>query len=217
MRSVLAGCDNSSRGNYWRKAHIPPRTQHNPARRITALGLNRYAVWDGSSGYGYGLRPYTQLNPGLENSVTSNGSPVAAWDARQRAFHLTKELFMTTLRQRMIEDMQIRNLSPHTQESYVQQISQFARHFGKSPIELCPEDVRTHQVYWTTEKKLSPSSILIAVSAIRFLYKVTLKREWNCEDVIPTCKKPQKLPVILSPEEVLHFLNCVTSFKQRVF
>ena len=54
---------------------------------------------------------------------------------------------MTPLRQRMIEDMQIRNLSRHTQESYVQQVSQFARHFGKSPIALFPEDIRTYQVY----------------------------------------------------------------------
>ena len=79
---------------------------------------------------------------------------------------------MTPLRQRMIEDMQIRNLSPHTQTSYLQQISQFARHFGKSPTDLCPEDIHTYQVYLINERKLSPSSVLIAVSAIRFMYKV---------------------------------------------
>lgn len=122
---------------------------------------------------------------------------------------------MTTLRQRVIEDMRIRNLSPHTQESYVQQISLFARHFGKSPVELCPEDIRSYQVYLTTERKLSPSSILVAVSAIRFLYKVTLKTEWTLEDVIPTCKKPQTLPTVLSPEEVLQLLDCVQSIKHR--
>jgi integrase/recombinase XerD len=122
---------------------------------------------------------------------------------------------MTPLRQRMLEDMQIRNLSPHTQASYVQQVSQFARHFGKSPAELCPEDVRAYQVYLTNEKKLAATSILIAVSAIRFLYKVTLKKAWTFQEAIPTCKKPQKLPVILSPEEVLHLLCCVQSIKQR--
>ncbi|HEY7616283.1 MAG TPA: tyrosine-type recombinase/integrase [Terriglobales bacterium] len=122
---------------------------------------------------------------------------------------------MTPLRQRMSEDMQVRNLSPHTQTSYVQQVSLFARHFDKSPQELGPEDIRTYQVYLTNEKKLSPASILIAVSALRFLYKVSLKKDWTFEDVIPAPKKPQKLPVVLSPEEVLHFLECVGSTKHR--
>jgi integrase/recombinase XerD len=122
---------------------------------------------------------------------------------------------MTPLRQRMIEDMQIRNLSPHTRDSYIQQVSQFARHFGKSPVELGPEDIRTYQVYLTNERKLAPGSILIAIAAIRFLYKVTLKKEWAFEEVIPACKKPQKLPTILSPEEVLQLLGCIPSIKQR--
>ena len=52
-------------------------------------------------------------------------------------------LTMTPLRQRMLEDMQVRNLSPHTQASYCQQVSQFARYFGKSPEDLGPEDIRT--------------------------------------------------------------------------
>ncbi len=122
---------------------------------------------------------------------------------------------MTPLRQRMLEDMQIRNLSPHTQASYVQQVSQFARHFSKSPAELGPEDIRTYQVYLTNERKLAPESVLIAVSAIRFLYKVTLKKDWAFEEAIPTCKKPQKLPTILSPAEVLQLLACVRTIKQR--
>lgn len=122
---------------------------------------------------------------------------------------------MTSLRQRMTEDMQVRNLSPHTQTSYVQQVSLFARHFNKSPEDLGPEDIRTYQVYLTNEKKLAPGSILIAVAALRFLYKVSLKREWPFDEVIPAPKKPQKLPVVLSPEEVLHFLECVGSTKHR--
>jgi integrase/recombinase XerD len=122
---------------------------------------------------------------------------------------------MTPLRQRMTEDMQVRNLSPHTQNSYVQQVSLFARHFDTSPEELGPEDIRTYQVYLTNEKKLATSSILIAVSALRFLYKVSLKKDWTFEDVIPAPKKPQKLPIVLSPEEVLHFLECIGSTKHR--
>ena len=87
---------------------------------------------------------------------------------------------MTSLRQRMIEDMQVRNLSPLTQTSYVQQVSLFARHFNQSPEALGPEQIRSYQVYLTNEKKLAPGSILIAVAALRFLYKVTLHKDWTC-------------------------------------
>jgi integrase/recombinase XerD len=122
---------------------------------------------------------------------------------------------MTPLRRRMIEDMQVRNLSPHTQSTYVLQVSLFARHFGKPPDQLGPEDIRSYQVYLTNEKKLAPGTILIAVAALRFLYRVTLHKDWKVEDIIPAPKKPQKLPIVLSPEEVLQFLNCVTSPKHR--
>jgi site-specific recombinase XerD len=122
---------------------------------------------------------------------------------------------MTPLRQRMTEDMQVRNLSPHTQTSYVQQVSLFARHFNKSPEELGPEEIRSYQVYLTNEKKLSPSSTLVAIAALRFLYKVTLHKEWRLEDIIPAPRKPQKLPVVLSPEEIQHFLNCIPQPKHR--
>jgi len=115
----------------------------------------------------------------------------------------------------MTEDMQVRNLALNTQTSYLQQVSLFARHFHKSPLELGLEEIRSYQVYLTTEKKLAPGSILIAVAALRFLYKVSLKRDWPFDDAIPAPKKPQKLPVVLSPEEVLHFLECVGSMKHR--
>ena len=65
---------------------------------------------------------------------------------------------MTPVRQRMTEDMQVRNLSPHTQTSYVQQVSLFARYFDKSPEVLGPEEIRAYQVYLTNEKKLAPGS-----------------------------------------------------------
>jgi integrase/recombinase XerD len=122
---------------------------------------------------------------------------------------------MTYLRKRMSEDMQIRNLSPNTQLSYIRQVSLFARYFGKSPDVLGPEDIRAYQVYLTNERKLAPGSIHIAVSALRFLYKVTLHKNWIFEDILPAPKKPQKLPVVLSPEEVLQFLACVQNIKHR--
>lgn len=123
---------------------------------------------------------------------------------------------MTVLRQRMTEDMQVRNLSPHTQASYLQQVSLFARYFGTSPDALTPEHIRTYQIYLTNEKKLATSSIHMAVAALRFLYRITLKKEWTFGEDIPLPKKPQKLPVVLSPEEVVHFLGCVVCSKHRV-
>src|SRR6266478_3626998 len=98
-------------------------------------------------------------------------------------FHIGKELPMTVLRQRMTEDMQVRNFSPHTQASYLQQVSLFARHFAKSPDVLPREHRPTYQVYLTNEKKLSAGSIHNAVAALRFLYRQTLKRDCTFADV----------------------------------
>jgi site-specific recombinase XerD len=81
---------------------------------------------------------------------------------------------------------------------------------------LTPEHIRAYQIYLTNEKKLATNSIHTAVAALRFLYRVTLKKEWDFGEEIPLPKKPQKLPVVLSPEEVVHFLNCVDCRKHRV-
>jgi hypothetical protein len=96
----------------------------------------------------------------------------------------------------------------------VQQVALFARRFGKSPDALGP-DIRVYQVYLTNERKLAPSSILIATAALRFLYKVTLQRDWKLDEIIPAPKKRQTLPVVLSPEEVVQFLDGVASRKHR--
>ena len=96
---------------------------------------------------------------------------------------------MTILRQRMTEDMQVRNLSPHTQASYLQQVSLFALHFGKPPGALGPEHIRAYQLYLTNEKKLAPGSIHIAVAALRFLYKVTLNKDLDLRGRPPTTQE----------------------------
>ena len=121
---------------------------------------------------------------------------------------------MTPLRRRMLQDMGIRNLAENTQLSYLQQVSAFANHFHRSPDALGPEQVREYQVHLVEGRKLAVSSICIAVSALRFLYKVTLKQPWAPDD-IPMPKKPFKLPVVLSPEEVMHFLASVDNRKHR--
>jgi site-specific recombinase XerD len=122
---------------------------------------------------------------------------------------------MTQLRQRMVEDMQVRNLSTNTQRTYTLQVSLFARHFGRSPDGLGAEDIRAYQVYLTNEKKLAPESIIIATAALRFLYTVTLHKDWRMEAVLPIPRKPQTLPIVLSPEEVLHFLGCIPNLKHK--
>jgi site-specific recombinase XerD len=116
----------------------------------------------------------------------------------------------------MIEDMQLRNLSSSTRDTYLLQVSLFARHFRKSPAVLGPEELRSYQVYLTNDKKLSPSSIHIAIAALRFLYKITLKKQWSFDEVLPGPKMPDRLPSVLSRDEVRDFLRCVESLKHRV-
>ena len=121
---------------------------------------------------------------------------------------------MTPLRRRMTEDMEIRNLSPNTQLAYLQQVSSFAKYCQRSPEVASPEEIRAYQLYLTNERKLAPGSLSIIASALRFLYKVTLKRAW-ADVEIPLPKKPFILPVILSREEVAHFFESIASFKHR--
>jgi integrase/recombinase XerD len=115
----------------------------------------------------------------------------------------------------MIDDMIVRNLERNTQDSYLQEVSLLARYFNKSPDQLGPEEIRTYQLYLADEKHAAVGTRIIAVSALRFLYKVTLRREWAVE-LIPTAKKPQKLLIILSPAEVLSLLQTASCFSHHV-
>jgi integrase/recombinase XerD len=130
--------------------------------------------------------------------------------------HLTqKEPSMkTALRQRMIDDMRVRNFSPHTQKTYVDHVARFAKHFGKSPDLLGPEEIRTYQVYLINNKKASWSVLQQSVSALRFLYRVTLGKDWIIQH-IPGPKKPRTLPVVLSPDEVSRFFENIHNLKHR--
>jgi Phage integrase, N-terminal SAM-like domain len=95
---------------------------------------------------------------------------------------------MTPLRQLTIEEMQIRNLAPNTQDAYILQISLFARYFGKSPELLGPSDIRAYQLHLIHDRHLSASSILVATSALRFLYNVVLKRGWDLNEPIVSAR-----------------------------
>ena len=123
---------------------------------------------------------------------------------------------MSPLRRRMIEDMQIRNLAAHTQRVYVEQVVRFARYFRKSPEHLGPAEIRTYLYHLVQDRRLAASSIIVAVSALRFFYTVTLRRPWAVKDAIPAGRQAKKLPVVLSQDEVARFLGAVDNLKHRV-
>ena len=117
------------------------------------------------------------------------------------------------LRRRMIEDMTVRNLSPATQRSYVHAVSKFSRFFGRSPATLTLEDVRTFQVHLAS-KGVAWASLNQTVAALRFFYGVTLGMAETPER-IAYAREPRRLPVVLSADEVVRFLEAVPSLKAR--
>jgi integrase/recombinase XerD len=121
---------------------------------------------------------------------------------------------MSPLRRRMIEDMRIRNLSPAAQKSYVQAVAKFSHHFKRSPARLGAEQVRVYQLHLVA-RGISCSERNKVVSALRFFYRVTLGRS-DLPEHIPHAKQPRKLPVVLSPQEVVRFLQAVPELNKRV-
>jgi integrase/recombinase XerD len=121
---------------------------------------------------------------------------------------------MTILRQRMIEDMRVRNFSLNTQKIYVDRVAKFAQYFGKSPELLGPEEIRTYQVYLIHDRNASWSTRGQHVSALRFLYNVTLGKEWMIR-YIPGPQKNITLPVVLSLDEVSRFFENIYNLKHR--
>jgi len=121
---------------------------------------------------------------------------------------------MTPLRQRMLEDMSIRNFATTTQRSYVHYVAEFARYFDRSPQDLDLEAVRQYQLYLAQDRKLSPQSINTFVSAVQFLYLNTLEMPWEAKD-FPRARLEEKLPVVLAPDEVQSFFEHVAGVKHR--
>ena len=121
---------------------------------------------------------------------------------------------MTPLKQRMLEDLHIRNYSPSTVRCYVRSVAEFAKHFKKSPEHLGPEEIRKWQLYLRDEKKLKLSSYIQAVCALRFFYRNTLNRKIDI-DRIPLPRYETKLPVILSKEEAKALLEAPRRLDQR--
>jgi site-specific recombinase XerD len=121
---------------------------------------------------------------------------------------------MTPLRERFIEDMQLRGLAPTTQRSYIHYVADFARFYNKSPEDLDLEAIRQYEIHLLNERKLSPESVNIFISSVQFLYTVTLEMPWQ-KSCFPRVRAPQKLPVVLDPEEVALFFDYIPSLKYR--
>jgi site-specific recombinase XerD len=117
------------------------------------------------------------------------------------------------LRLRMIEDMTVRNLSPATQRAYLHHVAKFSSFFGRSPDRLDIEDVRRFQVHMVS-RGVSWASLNQAVCAMRFFYGVTLGRP-DLPERIVYARKPKALPVVLSADEVVRFLEAVPSLRSR--
>jgi site-specific recombinase XerD len=114
----------------------------------------------------------------------------------------------------MIEDMQLRNLAPVTQRNYIAHVAAFARFFGQSPEALDQEAVRQYLLYLLEERKMSAEGVNQQVSALKFLYLTTLEMPWSDVD-FPRVRRPHRLPVVLSHEEVVQFFDHVPSLKYR--
>lgn len=120
---------------------------------------------------------------------------------------------MTPLRRRMIEDMRLRNLAERTIDTYVDRVAAFARHFGTSPEHLGSDDIRAYLLH-LVEQKTSWTYFNQTRSALRFLYRTTLKRGW-VDDGVVCARTPRKLPVVLSLDEVAQLFAAIKNFKHR--
>jgi len=130
---------------------------------------------------------------------------------------------MTPLRQRMMEDLQLRGLSAKTQDAYLHAVRQLAEHYRKSPDQITEEELRLYFLYLKNDKQVSRSGFTIALCGLKFFYERTLHREWATLDpsassgqVLPRRTREKKLPAILSTAEVRQILACLRRPYYRV-
>lgn len=120
-----------------------------------------------------------------------------------------------SLRQRMIEDMQLHGYAAKTQTAYVGAVRGLAKYYQRSPEAITQEEVRAYFLWLVQERGVARSTLTIHLSGIKFLFEVTLKREWIIFNLVRPQKR-RKLPVILSPEETKHLLSLVRLPKTRM-
>jgi integrase/recombinase XerD len=121
---------------------------------------------------------------------------------------------VTDLRKRMLDELQRRNYAQTSVRSYVRAVEEFAAYFGKPPDQLGPEQIREYQVHLFREPKLTPSTIAQQGAALRFLFVKTLRRPYLPDD-IPFPKRPRRLPLVLSQEEVAQLIDSADNLMHR--
>jgi integrase/recombinase XerD len=125
-----------------------------------------------------------------------------------------EETAMGTLRKQMDGDLVVRGMSVRTREAYVGAVAKLAKHYGRSPDRISEQEVQSYLLHLIEERKLSWSSCNIAAQGLRFFYRVTLKRS-ETQFSVPTARQPQKLPQILSREEVAALIEKTLELKHR--
>jgi len=122
---------------------------------------------------------------------------------------------MSAVRQKMIEDMQLRGFAERTQEAYLSAVRQLAKHYRKSPDQIDEEELRGYFLFLKNEKHAARNTCTIALCGIKFFFQHTLGREWKIFDFLRPPKE-KKLPVVLSVEEVSRILKCVRLYHYRL-
>ncbi len=120
---------------------------------------------------------------------------------------------ISPLRQRMVDDMTMRRMSPKTQQGYIRAVKRFADFFGRSPDKATAEDIRCFHVHLAKTMGRIPT-MNATMTALKFFFGVTLGRR-DVIDAIPFAREPRKLPVVLSPEEVARLLAAAVNIKYR--
>jgi len=122
---------------------------------------------------------------------------------------------MTALRQKMIEDMQLRGFAERTQEAYLSAVRQLAKHYQKPPDQIDEEELRGYFLFLKNEKHAARNTCTVALCGIKFFFQHTLGREWKTFDFLRPPRE-KKLPVVLSVEEVSRILKHVRRHHYRV-
>jgi integrase/recombinase XerD len=120
---------------------------------------------------------------------------------------------ISPLRRRLIEDMAIRRLGPKTQHHYIRHVKRFADFLGQSADKATAEDVHRYQL-WLASIGTTVPTVNVSATALRFFFKVTLKRR-DLADAVVSVREPRRLPVVLSPDEVGRLLASTTNIKHR--